>query len=382
MRAWLARGSAPRTLSCGTLSIETRGTHTLGHPKSAWAAPIAVSAALLVTSVLAACGSDANSAAQSVRQVGLMHVGLDHVPPSLQGIADGLEELGWDLPDSEVTACVESKRRRCTFEGENLELIWRNLDKTEAQTQADAFVRQGVDVIVAYEDGSIKAAEKATFKDRIPIVFLHPNDPVRAGLVESLASPRANLTGVFGARDLVARQLEIYTQIAPGLERVLALVDPDDSGTEYALQETRKAAKRLGVELVVREATEAPDVRRVFRSLRSGEVDAVMLLSASLRLYHTALTLQLAKRAGLPVQAHRKDWVEDGALFSYGSDLYPIGFAAARWVDSILDGKEPKELGVDEITDIQFALNLATARRLGIKIPKRMVVQADFAYYR
>ena len=80
-----------------------------------------------------------------------------------------------------------------------------------------------------------------------------------------------------------------------------------------------------------------------------------MLLSASLRLNHTALTLRLAKRAGLPVQAHRKDWVEQGALFSYGSDLHPIGVAGARYVDSILDGTDPKELAVQEIPDVQLA---------------------------
>ena len=166
----------------------------------------------------------------------------------------------------------------------------------------------------------------------------------------------------------------------PGLKRVLALVDPEDAGTEYALSETQAAAKRLGVELVVREATEAADIQKVFRSLRPDEVDAVMLLSASLRLNHTALTLRLAKRAGLPVQAHRKDWVEQGALFSYGSDLHPIGVAGARYVDSILDGTDPTELAVQEIPDVQLAVNLATARRLGIKIPKRMIIQADSTY--
>jgi putative tryptophan/tyrosine transport system substrate-binding protein len=338
-------------------------------------------AALLLVAFLVACDGNRNkSAAKPIPRVGLMHVGLDHVPPSLKGIADGLEELGWDLPDAEIDRCIEKLQASCRFRGANIELIWRNLDKTQAETQAQAFVVQGVDVIVAFEDASIAAAQKATIRNRVPVVFLHPSDPVRSGLVTSLASPRANLTGVFGARDLVARQLELYTQVAPGLRRVLALVDPEDKGTEYALQETQKAAKRLGVELVIREATEAADVGRIFRSLRPGEVDAAMLLSASLRLNHTALTLRLAKRAGLPVQAHRKDWVEQGALFSYGSDLYPIGYAGARYVDSILDGTKPSELAVDEIANIQFALNLATARRLGIKVPKRMIVQADFAY--
>jgi putative ABC transport system substrate-binding protein len=330
---------------------------------STWVSRLALVSAPLLIALLSACqgsGGD-SSATPDLKRVGLMHVGLDHVPKSLEGITDGLEELGW-------------------VDGENIELIWRNLDKTAAETQAQVFVGQGVDLIVAFEDTSIRAAQKATTESRTPIVFLHPSDPVRSGLVDSLATPRSNLTGVFGARDLVARHLELYTQLVPGLERVLALVDPEDPGTEYALEQTNAAAKRLGVELVIREATEAADIEEVFRSLGPEEVDAVMLLSSTLRLNHSALTLRLAKRAGLPVQAHRKDWVEQGALFSYGSDLYPIGVAGARYVDSILDGTDPSELAVQEIPDVEFALNLATARRLGIRVPKRMIIQADVVY--
>ena len=323
---------------------------------------------LLGVFVVAGDGSNPDSAAaQPVPRVGLMHVGLDHVPKSLDGLTTRLEELGW-------------------VDGQNIELIWRNLDRTAAATQANAFVLEGVDLIVAFEDTSIRAAQEATLesrtpiKSRTPIVFLHPSDPVRDGLVDTYANPRGNLTGVFGAKDLVARHLELYTQLVPGLERVLALVDPEDRGTEYAREETEAAAKRLGVELVIREATEAADIRQVFRSLRREEVDAVMLLSSTLRLNHTALTLRLARRAGLPVQAHRKDWVEQGALFSYGSDLYPIGVAGARYVDSILDGTDPNELAVQEIPDVEFAINLATARRLGIQVPRPKVVEADVVY--
>lgn len=316
--------------------------------------------ALVAFFLVASAGSD-SSGAQPVQRVGLMHVGLDHVPKSLDGITAGLEQLGW-------------------VDGENIELIWRNLDKTEAENQAKAFVFQDVDVIVAFEDTSIRAAQKATVKSKTPIVFLHPSDPVRDGLVETLARPGFNLTGVFGARDLVARHLELYTQLVPGLERVLALVDPQDPGTEFALEETKTAARRLDVELVIRDATEAADIQQVFRSLRPEEVDAVMLLSSTLRLNHTALTLRLAKRAGLPVHAHRKDWVEQGALFSYGSDLYPIGFVGARYVDTILDGTNPSELAVQEIPDVEFALNLATARRLGIRVPRPKIVEADVVY--
>ncbi len=316
----------------------------------------------LLATACAGSGDDDDAGAEAVPTVGLMHVGTDHVPSSRDSLIGRLEELGW-------------------IEGRNIHIIWRNLeDKDAAKVQADVFVRSGVDVIVAFEDGSIKGAEAAAVESHTPIVFLHPNDPVRAELVESLASPGTNVTGVFGARDLIAKHLELYTRLYPGLERVLTLVDPEDASTEFALGETQKAAKRLGVELVVREASDGADIRRIFGALRPGEVDAVVLLSPSLRLYFSSLTLRLAKKAGLPVQAHRKEWVEQGALFSYGMDLKPLGVAGARYVDEILDGADPSELAVEELPEVEFALNLATARRLGIDVPRRMIVRADVTY--
>ena len=110
-------------------------------------------------------------------------------PRPSAGIVTRLEkEYGWALPDFEVDGCLEEKRPSCSLRGEKIELIWRNLDKSAAETQAEVFVGQGDDLIVAFEDQSIAAAQKATVESQTPIVFLHPNDPVRDGLVDSLAN--------------------------------------------------------------------------------------------------------------------------------------------------------------------------------------------------
>jgi putative ABC transport system substrate-binding protein len=331
---------------------------------------MALGASLIVAALPGFTGctsADTDAAdASTVKRVGLMHVGRDHVPPSLEGLKDGLAELGWK-------------------EGKNVHLIWRNLDKNLAAAQARAFVLDRVDVIVAFEDKSIEEAQKATDRDgdRIPIVFLHPSDPVRDGLVKSLDRPGGNLTGVFGARDVVAKQLEIYERLVPRLHRVLTLIDPDDAArTDRLLKEYKSAAAHLQrpLELDIRKASSADDLKRIFRSLRPAEVDGAFLLSPSLRLNYSSLTIRLAREARLPVQAHRKEWVEKGALYSYGSDLYPIGRAAARYVDSILKGKRPSELGVEEISDVEFAINLKTASSLGIKVPQGMIIEADEVY--
>lgn len=319
--------------------------------------------ALLVT---ACSGSDdGDSAAQDLPRVGLMHVGTDHIPPSWPSLKERLAELGWT-------------------DGENVKLMWRNLEPDEAEAQADVFVKQGVNVIVAFEDKSIGAAEEATagMSDPIPIVFLHPSDPVRDGLVKSLAHPDSNLTGVWAARDAVAKQLELYQLLVPRLRRVLTLVDPTDPATERLLPETEAAAAQLQrpLELDIREASTARELIGIFKSLRPGEVDGAFLLSPSLRLNHSALTIRLAKQARLPVQAHRKEWVEEGALFSYGIDLPLIGQAGARYVDSLLDGSAPAELPVEEVPKLELAINLATAARLGIKVPQDMIIRADRIY--
>ena len=305
------------------------------------------------------------SGAQTLKRVGLMHVGTDHVPPSWPSLRSRLEELGWT-------------------DGQNIELIWRNLEPDAADAQAKVFVGMGVDVIVAFEDTSIEAAQAATAEDggRIPVVFLHPSDPVADGLVDSLARPDRNLTGVYGARDVVAKQLELYQLLVPSLRRVLTLIDPTDKRTKRLLEECETAAAKLAqpLELDVREASGAKDLRRIFRSLRPGEVDGAFLLSPSLRLNHSALTIRLATRARLPVQAHRKEWVEEGALYSYGIDLPLIGRAGARYVDSLLRGSSPADLPVEDVTKIELAINLATAARLGIRVPQEMIIRADEVY--
>jgi putative ABC transport system substrate-binding protein len=343
------------------------GVRRRGAGRSAIAFPRALASAVVLAAALTACGSSSNekSSGQTVRRVGLMHVGTDHIPPSRDSLEARLRTLGWT-------------------QGRNIKLIWRNLEPDAATAQANKFAHDHVDLIVAFEDQSIQAAQLATAKDHIPVVFLHPSDPVRDGLVQSLAHPGGNLTGVFGARDVVAKQLELYQLLVPKLHRLLTLADPNDPATNRLLGQYLAAASLppSSLKLAIRNASTATDLKRIFRSLRPGDVDGVFLLSPRLRLNFTALTIRLAERAHLPVQAHRKDWVERGALFSYGADLGPIGRAGARYVDSILRGMAPGDLPVEEVPTVEFAINLATASKLGIKVPQDMIIRADKVYRR
>ncbi len=350
---------------------------------------------ILVGGLLGACSAPAGGSPTpgSVPRVGLMHVGIDHNPPSLATLVAGLGDLGWfDRSANDVMqqligdgTMVQGRMKQLEghFDGSRIQLLWHNLEgKDQADRQAVEYVAQRVDVIVAFEDKSIAAAQAATADpaNRIPVVFLHPSDPVRQGLVESLSHPGGNLTGVFGARDPVAKQLEYYKDIIPDLKRLLTLVDPKDAATPALLDEARGAAAQLGLELDIREASDQAGLESAFHSLTPGEVDGAFILSPSLRLSFSKVTIELATAAGLPVQAHRKEWVEQGALFSLGVDVGPVGAAGSRYVDAILRGTPPAELPVQEVPKTQFAISLKRARELGITVPADVVDRADKVY--
>jgi putative ABC transport system substrate-binding protein len=363
--------------------------------------PLAMAMAIVFSCLLSACsgGIGASPSPAAIPRVALMHVGTDHNPPSLATLVAGLGDLGWfDGSPTEVMQQLvgdgkvdqgRMQQLEGQYQGPRIQLIWRNLDPNQVEEQAREFVRERVDLIVAFEDKSIRAAQDATADpaNRIPVVFLHPSDPVRDGLVASLSHPGGNLTGVWGRRDPVVKQLEIYRQILPRPQplRLLALVDPTDAGTPPLLAEARDAAGKLGIELEERQASDDAGLEAAFKSFTPGAIDGVFILSPSLRLTFSRKILGLAAAAKLPVQAHRKQWVDpqqidQGALFSLGVDVGPVGSAGARFVDSILKGAKPADLPAQEVPAAEFALSLQRARELGLTVPDDVKTQADVVY--
>jgi len=314
--------------------------------------------ALVVTLALLSLPLSAD--AQQPRQVyriGLFHVGLDHVPPSLDPFREGLKALGYE-------------------EGRNIRLDWRNLaDEEAARATAKEFVRDRVDLIVAWENQSVRAAKAAT--SEIPVMILHVTDPVADGFVKSLARPGGNLTGIVGLRDLPGKQIELFRELVPRLRRVLLLIDPQDPVTGRLLAEIREVGATLKLRLVEQEATNQADIERVFGSVKRGDVDGVFIVSPNLQTKFSSLIIRLASEKRLPVPSHRKEWVEQGALFSYGSNYVALGRAAARYADKILKGTKPADLPVEEMSQFQLVVNLKTAKMLGLTIPPSVLVRAD-----
>src|SRR5713226_981322 len=204
----------------------------------------------LIAAPLAAAAQQAGK----MWRIGLFHVGLDHVPPALHGLRQGLKDLGYE-------------------EGKNLRWDFRNLpDENAAQATAKEFVREKVDVIVAFENQTVRAAKAAT--SEVPILFLHVlTDPVGEGFVQSLAHPGGNITGIFG--DVPAKRVEFLTELIPHLVRLLLLFDPTDHTSLQELTAVRAAATARKLQLVERAVVTQADIERVFTLASRENVQAV-----------------------------------------------------------------------------------------------------------
>jgi len=291
-----------------------------------------------------------------VWRIGLFHVGLGHVPPALHGLREGLKELGYE-------------------EGKNLRWDFRNLpDENAAQATAREFVREKVDVIVAFENQTVRAAKAATAE--VPILFLHVlTDPVGEGFVQSLAHPGGNITGIFG--DVLAKRVEFLKELIPHLVRLLLLFDPTDHTSLQELTAVRAAATARKLQLVERAVVTQADIEQVFTSASRENIQAVVVVSGLVTKF-PSLVIRLAVERHLPVPGHRREWAEQGALFSYGANYFSVGRTdAARLVDRILKGTKPAALPVEQIARLELVINLKTAKALGLTIPPSLLLRAD-----
>jgi putative ABC transport system substrate-binding protein len=306
-----------------------------------------------------------------VWRIAVFHVGLDHVPETLDGLRDGLNALGYDLGSAPMT------RFSTVVTGRNIRLDWRNVaDDAAALAAAEEFVRDRVDLIVAVENHTSRAAQAAT--SEIPLLFLQVPDPVAEGFVKSLAHPGGNLTGFADFFfELVPKRLELFKEMVPGLRRLLVLVDPDDQETTLMLGELQRAANALNIEPVLREVREREGIERAFGSLGPDDVQGVFIASALLTTRFPSLILRLATDRRLVVPFHRRAWVVQGALFSYGPNYPALGRAAAVYVAKILHGAKPADLPVQRATQFERVINLKTATVLGLTVPRSLLQRAD-----
>jgi len=274
-------------------SVMNRRTFLYGLALGALAAPLAVE----------------GQQAAKIPRIGLIHVGLDHDPPALAALRESLRRLGYE-------------------EGRTIRLDYRNLaDEDAAHATARAFVHERVDLIVAFENQAVRAAQAATAA--VPVLFLHVTDPVAEGFTKSLAHPGGNLTGIADyLGELQGKRLELFKELVPGLRRFLVLTDYTDPSTTRLMDDISHATGQLKVSLVERTATTEADLRRIFSSLKPGEVDAVVIVSPKLITKFPSLILQLSSKRRLPLASHRKEAVREPAC------RWPSSSSQSRWHSS------------------------------------------------
>lgn len=281
--------------------------------------------------------------------------------PAIIGLRDGLVVLGYR--ENEDFAI-------------GVRFTQGTADPKLLQDAARQLVERGAQVIVT-GGGSLAPQAARTATRQVPIVFMGGSDPVGTGLVESFRRPGGNVTGIADLDvDLAPKRLQIFQELAPGMQRVLLPYDASSPGAAAQLEAHREAARRLGVTLVERPLRTQNQARDAMGAVRKGQVDGIFApRTVSLNL--PAFVLEAAAREGIPAMFHDAVWVERGGLASYSANIHEVGRQAARLVDRIIRGARPADIPVERATSFQLVINAATARSLDLAIPPPVLVRAS-----
>ena len=271
--------------------------------------------------------------------------------------AQRLDELGWS-------------------EGRTIAIKYRWAEgRTERYAEIAAeFVRLKVDVIVT-GGAAVPAVKQAT--SVIPTVFAVADDPIGTGLVESLARPGGNFTGLSVQQtELAGKRIELLREVVPGLRRLAIMVNVDFPAAVLEMAEAQTVAGRLGLQVVASAIRRVEDIAPAFEAIE-GRADALYVCGDVLTTAYRIRINTLALGLRLPTIFSTRDLVETGGLISYGANFPDLFRRAADLVDKILRGAKPADIPVEQPTKFDFVINLTTAKALGLKIPEAVLLRAD-----
>jgi putative ABC transport system substrate-binding protein len=278
----------------------------------------------------------------------------------VRGFRQGLKEAGY-------------------VEGENVTIDYRwaenQLDRLPAL--AADLVGRRVAVIAAPASPAAFAAKMAT--TTVPIVFIAPDDPVRLGLVASLARPGGNLTGInWFASELAAKRLELLREMVPGATRIALLVQPENvTVTERTVRDVEAAARAMGLQIRVLNANTSHEIDAAFASFVHERPDALFVGTSA---YFNARRVQLAHWAThhrVPATYSGRQYVEAGGLMSYGTNIIDAHRQMGVYTGRVLKGAKPADLPVMQATKFELVINLQSAKMLGLAVPPSLLARAD-----
>jgi putative ABC transport system substrate-binding protein len=275
-----------------------------------------------------------------------------------------------------IAALVQRLRELGWIEGRTIAIEYRWAEgRPERYPEIAAeFVRLKVDVIFTTVP-AVAALKQAT--SVIPIVFALATDPVGGGLVASLARPGGNVTGMsMQATDLAGKRVELLREAVPHLKRLAVLGNVDIPQVVLEMREVEAASQKLDLQVVPLEIRRADDIARAFEALK-GRAEALYVCADPLSVANRAQINALALGARLPTMHGIRENVEAGGLMSYGASFSDQFRRAADLVDKILHGTKPGDIPVEQPTKFELAINLKTAKELGLSIPQTLLATAD-----
>jgi ABC-type uncharacterized transport system substrate-binding protein len=312
--------------------------------------------AVLLSFLVAPPSATAQPAAK-IYQVGVLSAGSAAANPQMNAFRESLEGLGW-------------------VEGRDVVIEARFADghMDRLAGLAEQLVRLDVHVIVAGPSTVAQAARKATAT--IPIVMAGVGDPVRLGFIESLSHPGGNMTGLASLLpELEAKSLQLLAELVPRLNRVAVLLNPDNP--LHDVRDAEAATKLVGLQLVTVRARSREELPAAFDAIVKARAGAVDIWGDPLFSLHRAALVDLAMKARLPTMFKSRPDVVAGGLVAYGPDFVDIYRRAASYVDKILKGSKAADLPVEQPTKLTLAINMKTAKALGLTIPQALLLRAD-----
>jgi len=296
---------------------------------------------------------------KKVPRIGFV-VGTGPEGPNVPPFRRGLEDLGY-------------------FEGKNVLIEYRYAEGIEDRLPASVaeLVQLNVDVLVIAPARAIRAAKQMT--KTIPIVMVTAVDPVANGLIDSLARPGGNITGLTRlTAELNGKRLELLKEVVPRTSLFGVLWDAGGAGSVNSFKEIEIAASALKIPIRSLEVrSPKPDFEGAFQSAAKARVTAIITITGALMLGYSKRTAELAIKNRLPSMYERSSYVEAGGLMSYAANDDESFRRAAVYVDKILKGAKPADLPVEQPTKFEFVINLKTAKQIGITIPQSVLYRAD-----
>jgi ABC-type uncharacterized transport system substrate-binding protein len=298
-------------------------------------------------------------AARAQLSAKIPRIGIIDDAPMWQAFRQALRELGY-------------------IEGQNIAYEYRygNGMPERLATVAAELVRRPVDVIATFGTPPTQAAKEATAT--IPIVMVGVGDPVRAGLVASLARPGGNLTGnTVLSPDLGPKRLQILREAIPNATRIAYLANPDNASSVATIAEMKIATPAAGMVLIPVEVRSVADFDPAFAAMLRERPDAVMVTNDPFHQLHVSRIIEFLANNRLPGMFQNKENVAAGGLMSYGASVPDLFRRAAGYVHRILQGTKPADLPVELPTKFDLAVNLRTAKALGLELSPTFIARAD-----